>query len=479
MRNLQQAGENPNYEACGVFGIYASNAPVAELTYLGLLSLQHRGQDAAGIAVSIGNTITVVKNSGLLISALDNGQSLASLPNSEFATGHVLYSTSRATSHEEAFLSIQPLIGGKGERLFTVSHNGHIINVSELQEEYQIDGHMSDSELVTQVISHELESKPDLQGAVIEASKKFNGAYSLVIMGNQELIGIRDPKGFRPLMLGELPDGGSVLASELAALDIINAQIVREIEPGELVKITSDGIESVHPFDKEDVTERLCAFEYVYFSRPDNKLLGENVEQTRFRMGQELARIAPVEADIVIGVPNSGISAAYGYVDQSKIPIQQGITKNGYVHRSFIAPSQIERERIVQAKLNVNGDIVDGQKVILVDDSLIRSTTTATMIEELKNKGATEVHLRIASPPYKWPCFYGMNTGDINELVAASMTTDQIREAVGADSLAYLPARNFKMALRMAAKRVCMACMDGRYPTSVPAEDLVVTVPQP
>ena len=434
-----------------------------------MLALQHRGQDAAGIAVSNGDDITVIKERGLVTEALDHGQALVGLRLGEFATGHVRYSTNETATQEQQFRAAQPMFGEQNQQYFTVSQNGHLIDVDELRARNPEDEPVTDSELIVQRIGAEMARGNNLQEAVVNACRGLNGAYTLVVMGQNELIGLRDPNGFRPLKLGTMEGGGSVLASEDAALDIVKSDIVREVKPGELVRITREGVESNFPFGNIQTKQNLCAFEYVYFSRPDNELLGENVEQVRFRMGQQLAIQAPVDADIVIGVPKSGISAAYGFVDVSKIPIKQGLTKNEYVGRSFIAPTQEQRQQTAHIKLNVNQRIVENQRVVVVDDSIIRSTTTATMVKMLRDKGAAEVHLRISSPPYKWPCFYGMGTGKINELIAASMTQEEIRAKLEVDSLAYLSLEGLERSIGKAAGKVCTACITGNYPTHVPA----------
>lgn len=454
-------------EACGVFGIYAPNQPVAELTYRGLLALQHRGQDAAGIAVSDGDTIKVIKNTGLVEEALNHGSVLSGFAPAEFASGHVRYSTSH-TNPQEAIQGAQPMFGEARGVSFTLSQNGHTINAEELEREMEPDRHVTDGELITDLVANELSQGASLARSVAKACNRLNGAYSLVVMGKQELIGIRDPNGFRPLRIGQLKDGGLVLASELAALDIVRAEPVREVHPGELVRINAQGVRSFSPFDKSAIRSNLCAFEYIYFSRPDNDLMGENVEKVRFQCGQELANEAPIEADIVIGVPNSGISATHGFADVSKLPMKQGITKNQYVRRTFIETGQVAREDLVRMKHNVNKPIVDGMRVVVVDDSIVRTTTSQHIVEMLREAGASEIHLRIASPPYKWPCFYGMNTGNIDELVAASMNVEEIRQEIGADTLHYLSIEGLQRSLGQALGKVCMACMTGQYPTPVP-----------
>lgn len=469
MTGEQASFASQNQEACGVFGVYAPDQPVAALTYRALLALQHRGQDAAGIAVSDGATISVVKDIGLVEEALDHGSALSGLGEADFASGHVRYSTSHARS-SDPIRGAQPIFGEAAGTAFTLSQNGHTINCEELERKAGFDQGITDGELIAQIIADGLSQGADLAQSVARACNMLNGAYTLVVMGKQEIIGVRDPNGFRPLRIGQMSDGGLVLASELAALDIVRAEPVREVLPGELVQIDPGGLHSSSPFDKAAVRSNLCAFEYVYFSRPDNDLLGENVEKVRFQCGQELAREAPVDADIVISVPNSGVSATHGFVDISDIPMKQGITKNQYVRRTFIETGQAAREDLVRLKLNVNKPIVEGMRVVVVDDSIIRTTTSKQVVEMLREAGAAEIHLRVASPPYRWPCFYGMNTTDINELAAASMDVEEIREEIGADSLGYLSIEGLERSIGQAAGSVCMACMTGNYPTPVPKE---------
>ncbi len=458
-----------SHEECGVFGIYAPGRDVAALTYRGLIALQHRGQDAAGVAVSNGQDIQVVKDVGLVTEALANGTVLDSLHDGEFASGHVRYSTSKTYTYDEKVRAAQPIIGKRDNRSFALSQNGHTINAEELERESD-DTHqpVTDGELIAQLISGSMSRGVSLAKAVRTAGNYLNGAYSLVVMGQRELIGLRDPRGFRPLVLGALEGGGSVIASEWSALDIVGASYEREIKPGELVQVNHKGqVRSFELPENELPEPALCSFEYVYFSRPDNEMFGENVEQVRFRMGQELAAESPVDADLVLGVPNSGVSAAYGYVDISRMPLKHGLTKNTFINRTFIASTQIEREEMARMKLSANKAVVEGKRVVAVDDSIIRSTTTKAIVSMLKEAGATEVHLRISSPPYKWPCFYGMNTGDINELIAASKTIEEIRREVGADSLEFLTVDAMKRAMGQAAGKVCLACATGNYPTPV------------
>ena len=456
-------------EECGVFGIYAPGEDVAALTYDALFALQHRGQDAAGVAVSYnGGSIMGVADLGKIEEALHFGADLAGLPASGLAIGHVRYSTNETKSKRQA---AQPMMGGDRNTKFALGHNGHLVNYDNLkradpnQEDYP-----TDSRLITDMISRELERGAGLYDALVSSTRQLNGAYSLVVMGENKLFGIRDPKGFRPLMVGKLPNNGWALASEVSALNIIGAEFEREVEPGEFVEIDTEGLKSHKPFDPSEVETKLCAFEFVYFSRPDNVLEGELVASTRRRAGIELAKLFPVEADLVADAPDSGTPAAKGYAYQTGLPLLEALVKNRYVGRSFIAAGQANRENMIDSKFSAVREIVEGQRLVLVDDSIIRGSTTKKLVNMLFKAGAKEVHLRIASAPYAWPCFMGMDTGDRQKLMAKDMSVEEIRAAIGADSLAYLPAESLERTFGRAAGKVCMACMTGEYPIPIPEE---------
>ncbi|MEX1995460.1 MAG: amidophosphoribosyltransferase [Candidatus Saccharimonadales bacterium] len=473
-------GEDKPREECGVYGIYAPGQQVASLTYLGLQVLQHRGQEGAGIAVSSGDYIMAVKDVGLVHQALRGGESLKGLPDGHIATGHVRYGTHIGNSLDDSFRAVQPMIG-KSEKTgieFTVSHNGHILNFDELSQKLPHNGgYATDSELITRLIANELDrdSCPDLPTAITAAVSRLKGAYSLVVMSKDSLLGIRDPHGFRPLVLGELPGSGWVIASETGALDITKAEFKREVEPGEIVEINDTGLNSFHPFERVDPA--LCAFEFVYFSRPDAVMEGENVARTRIRMGKQLAVECPVEADIVIGAPYSGSLAAKGFSDESGIElVEEGLVKNRYVGRSFIVAGQLNRENAVRMKLNANRSFIEGKRTVLIDDSIVRGTTTTEIVKMLRNAGASEVHLRISSAPYRWPCFYGMDTGDPSKLIAVQHEAiNQICQELGADSLEYLSTEGLRLAIGpLAGHKICLACMTGKYPTEVPRDSGVL-----
>ena len=459
-------------EACGVFGVYAPGQPVARLTYLGLFALQHRGQESAGMAVSDGTDMMVVKDQGLVASVFDD-RSLAGL-SGDLAIGHCRYSTTGSSTWRNA----QPAYRGVGERHFALGHNGNLTNTESLVAEAgMLPGAVtSDTDLIAELIAHELGQHPvgegqgegtDLEAAVSAVLPQLEGAFSLVVMDERRIIGVRDPNGFRPLCLGRL-DTGWVLASESPALDIVGAHFVREIEPGEMVVIDAAGPRSRRPFPVSRIEPRLCLFEFVYFARPDTRLYGQSVHQARIHRGEQLAEQAPVEADMVMGVPESGVPAAEGFARRSGIPFGQGLVKNRYIGRSFIAPSQELRARAVHMKLNPLRENLVGKRIVVVDDSIVRGTTQRQLTKMLREAGATEVHLRITSPPVKWSCFYGIDTGDRSELLAASLTIEDIREYLNVDTLAYVQLDRLVAATGAPGAGFCDACFTGDYPVAVP-----------
>ena len=450
-------------EACGVFGVYAPDQPVAHLTYLGLYALQHRGQESAGMAVSDGETIFIDKDMGL-VSNVFNDRRLAAL-SGHLAIGHTRYSTTGSSTWRNA----QPVYRSVGEVQFALAHNGNLVNTAALAEEAgMLPGTVaSDSDLVAELLARDIDSS-DIERALLEHLPRFKGAFSFVLIDESRLIGVRDPNGFRPLCLGKL-DVGWVLASESPALDTIGAHFVREIEPGEMVVIDGDGCRSYHPFG-DAIEPRLCVFEFVYFARPDSRLYGQSVHKARQRMGEQLAEQAPVEADLAIPVPESGVPAAQGFARASGIPYGDGFVKNRYIGRTFIAPSQALRAKAVQMKLNPLRENVLGQRLVVVDDSIVRGTTSREMVRMLREAGAAEVHLRIMSPPYRWPCFFGMDTGDRGELLAANMTIGEIQDFLGVDSLAYLTIDRLLEATGAVNAGFCSACLTGDYPVDVPID---------
>jgi amidophosphoribosyltransferase len=457
-------------EACGVFGVYAPGQPVAHLTYLGLFALQHRGQESAGMAVSDGAAVTVVKDQGLVASVFDE-RTLAGLFG-HLAIGHCRYSTTGSSTWRNA----QPSYRSAGERHFALGHNGNLTNTEQLATDAgMLPGTItSDTDLVAELVGAELARQPeassddrDLERALAQVLPHLEGAFSLVVMDESRVIGVRDPHGFRPLCLGKL-EHGWVLASESPALDIVGASFVRELDPGEMVVIDATGVRSIRPFADERIDPHLCLFEFVYFARPDSRLYGRSVHQARIHMGEQLAEQAPVEADMVMGVPESGIPAAEGFARRSGIPFGQGLVKNRYIGRSFIAPSQELRAQAVRMKLNPLRENIAGKRIVVIDDSIVRGTTQKQLVRMLREAGAAEVHLRITSPPVKWSCFYGIDTGERSELLGANLAVEEIREYLGADSLAYITLDRLVEATGAVGAGFCDACFTGSYPVAVP-----------
>ncbi len=450
-------------EACGVFGVYAPGKDAAHLTYFGLMALQHRGQESAGMAVSDGETATVYKDMGLVAQVFDE-PSLAALPG-HLSIGHTRYSTSGSTVWDNA----QPAFRQVGSTSIGLAHNGNLTNAATLAERLDRTN-LTDSELMLEHIARNVDdARSDgrgLERAVLEALPAFEGAFSLAIMDQGSLIGARDPHGFRPLCLGRLNGTGWVVASETAALDIIGADYVREIDPGEVVVINASGIRSFRPFPATE--PRLCVFEFVYFARPDSVLYDQSVHASRQAMGRRLAQEAPIDADVVVPVPESGIPAAQGFSAASGIPYADGLVKNRYVGRTFIEPTQRLRDRGIRMKLNPIPATLEGRRVVLVDDSIVRGSTTKQLVAMVREAGAAEVHLRVSSPPYRWPCFYGMDTYDPAKLLAASKNVEEIREHLDADGLAYLSLDGLLESTGGKSEEFCTACLSGEYPTELP-----------
>jgi amidophosphoribosyltransferase len=469
---LDDPDDDTPKEACGVFGVYAPGSPVNHLTYLGLHALQHRGQESAGMAVGDGGHLMVVKDMGLVSNVFDK-RTLEALEGGHLAIGHTRYSTTGGSHYQNA----QPVYRPVAENEFALGHNGNLTNTEELAE---LAGMLpgvrsvtSDTDLVAELLQAEIlsaSSRSDgrqLEHALTKVLPLLKGAFSFVLMDQGHVIGVRDPNGFRPLCLGRL-DNGWVLASETPALDVVGAHFVRELEPGEMVVIDATGYRSVKPFPADRINPTLCLFEFVYFARPDAQLYGKSVHGARVRMGEQLAEQAPVEADLVMGVPESGLPAAEGYAKASGIRYGQGLVKNRYIGRTFIAPDQADRSLAVRMKLNPLKDNIAGQRLVVVDDSIVRGTTTRAMIQMLREAGAAEVHLRVSSPPYRWPCFYGMDTGQRGELLAAQLTVDEIREYLNVDSLSYLTLDRLVEATGAVGAGFCDACLTSNYPVEVP-----------
>ncbi len=455
---LDRAGE-----ACGVFGVMGPDIDAARLTYFGLFALQHRGQESAGIAVGDTENITVYKDLGLVAQVFDESV-LAGLPGN-LAIGHTRYSTTGSNSWENS----QPVFRHLGTNGIALAHNGNLTNTESLAATLGPVAASTDSELMTEAIANAMtEQGLDLPDALAAVLPSLEGAFTLAVMDTSTLVGVRDPHGFRPLCLGSLDDSW-VIASETAALDIVGADFIREIEPGEMVVIDADGPRFLEPFPA--TTTDLCIFEFVYFARPDSTLLGHNVHTRRQNMGRSLAEQAPVDADVVVPVPESGIPAAQGFAAVSGIPYSDGLVKNRYVGRTFIQPAQAMRDRGVRMKLNAMPSVISGKRVVLVDDSIVRGSTTQQLVAMVREAGATEVHLRISSPPYRWPCFYGMDTGDRSTLLAADRTTEEIARHLDVDSIVYLSLDNLIAATKSDPESFCTACLSGDYPTRVPLTD--------
>src|SRR4051795_1044316 len=442
---------------CGVFGIYG-HPNAAELTYYGLYALQHRGQESAGIVTSDGKQFRGHKGMGL-VSQIFRGDVLHDLAG-HLAVGHTRYSTTGSSHLRNA----QPLTVDCARGQIAIAHNGNLTNAAQLRDELEARGSIFQTSVDSEIILH-LMAQPSLNGHhnnLIESIRRIEGAYSLVIMTENELIGVRDPHGFRPLCLGRIGDG-YVLASETCALDLIHAKFVRDIEPGEIVAINKDGLTSVQAFP-EHQRRAFCIFEYVYFARPDSNIANRNVYKVRVEMGRQLAREFPLSADVVIPVPDSGNCAALGYSLESGIPYEMAFIRNHYVGRSFLQPSQLIRDFNVRVKLNLIPDLVKGKRVIIVDDSIVRGTTCKARVNNLKEAGAREVHVLVSCPPHMHPCVYGVDFPDRAKLMAANYSLEDIRKYLNADSLHYLSQDGLVKATGLPKDSFCMACYDGDYP---------------
>ena len=450
------------HESCGVFGVYAPNEDVARLTFFALFALQHRGQESAGIATSDGKGLQVCAKMGL-VSQVFSEDSLTRLTG-DIAIGHNRYST-RGSSRVG---NVQPIIVGEGSNTLALAHNGNIINVEYLYKELCDQGYTFRSSTDSEVIANLILSSPekDWVGRIRYAMNRLQGVYSLTIMTHDTLFGVRDPLGVRPLCLGDV-NGGWVIASESCALGHIGASFVREIKPGEIVSISQNGIDSYCV----DVGRRaLCIFEYIYFARPDSVINGRLLYQARQAMGAGLAEEYPVDADLVMGVPDSATAAGVGYALRSGIPLGEGLIKNRYVGRTFIEPHQRIRDLGVKLKFNPLPEILSGKRLVVVDDSIVRGTTTPKVVGLLKRAGAKEVHLRICAPPLRYPCFFGVDMATRRELIAARKTVSEIRDFIGADSLGYLSVEGLIKAVALPKDIFCLACFTGNYPIPVQLE---------
>jgi amidophosphoribosyltransferase len=457
-------GEESPREACGLFGVWAPDEEVAKLIFFGLYALQHRGQESAGIAVSDGSGILVYKDMGLVAQVFSEG-TLATL-GGHLGIGHTRYSTTGSTRWENAQPTFKPTAAGGGVAL---GHNGNLTNTRELAAKVRRRSGgpraTTDSDIVAELLAER--AAGDVEDAIVSLMPELEGAYSLVMMDERTVYGARDPHGIRPLSIGRLAGGGWVLASETCALDIVGAAYVRDVEPGEVVALDDRGLRS-RIFAKPE--PKLCIFEYVYLARPDSVLYERGVHEVRRELGRRLAQEAPVEADMVIGVPDTGPVAAAGFAEESGIPYGEGIVKNRYVGRTFIQPTQTIRQLGIRLKLNPLRSAIRDQRLVVVDDSIVRGNTTRQIVGMLREAGAREVHLRITSPPIRWPCFYGIDMATKAELVASDLAIEEVRAFTGADSLAYLSLASLVAATGSESERFCRACFDGIYPVKAPVD---------
>jgi amidophosphoribosyltransferase len=459
------AADDKLHEECGVFGVFG-HPDAAALVALGLHALQHRGQEASGIVSYDGAEFPSHRGLGLVDDIFHDSAVIAGLKG-KLAIGHNRYATTGGT----LLRNVQPLYGQMTFGGFAVGHNGNLTNAAKLRDELVEHGALFQTTTDTEVIVHlvALSKKSSVIDRLVEALRRVQGAYSLVAAAADMMIGVRDPNGFRPLVLGKF-DGAFVLASESCALDIIGATFVRDIAPGELVVITPQGIQSHHPFEKS--SPRFCIFEYIYFARPDSLVEGHSVYDVRKRIGTELAKESPCDVDLVVPVPDSGVPAAIGFAQQSGIPFELGIIRNHYVGRTFIEPTQSIRHLGVKLKHNANRATIEGKRIVLVDDSIVRGTTSRKIVEMMRGAGAAEVHLRISSPPVQYGCFYGIDTPSRKDLMASHMTIAQMSEFIGADSLAFISEDGMYRAMGEAARnskmpQYCDACFTGDYPVAL------------
>lgn len=462
--------DNKLHEECGVLGMFCPEpADLASQAYYGLYALQHRGQESCGIVVNDDGLFTDYKDTGL-VQQVFTKDVIDRFPNGTMAVGHVRYGTTGGRGRENA----QPIVVNHVKGRMALAHNGNLVNSYELREELELEGSIfhttSDTEVISYVITKERLSAPSIEEAVNRAMDRLQGAYSLVIMSPRKLIAVRDELGIRPLCYGQRGDGEYVVASESCALDALHATFIRDIEPGEILVFSEDGITSIKDHCGKR-KPRLCIFEHIYFARPDSKIDGMYVHEARVRAGQVLAMRHPVHADVVIGVPDSGLDAAVGYSRASGIPNENGFIKNKYIGRTFIEPGQDVRERLVRLKLNTIGSVIKGKRVVMVDDSIVRGTTCAGIVHLLREAGATEVHVRITAPPFTDPCFYGTDIDSKENLIATNHTVEEIAEIIGADSLGYLPEEDLFFLMGDDPEQTfCSACFNGNYPTPAPTK---------
>lgn len=455
-------------EECGVFGVYSGEtSDVASTAYYGLFALQHRGQESCGIVVNDDGVFSGFKDKGL-VNDVFTTEIINSLGEGNIAVGHVRYGTTGSNDRSNA----QPIVVNHIKGKMALAHNGNLINSGELRRELELQGSIfhttSDTEVISYIITKERLSAPSIEQAVNSAMNRIKGAYSLVVMSPSKLIAVRDENGFRPLCYGKTADGRYIVASESCALDAVGAEFVRDIKPGEIVVFEKNGVRSIEDHCKKSPCS-LCVFEYIYFARPDSVIDGCPVHTARQRAGAFLALEHPVQADVVIGVPDSGLDAALGYAKQSGIPYEIGFIKNKYIGRTFIAPGQKSREDKVKIKLNPIAEVAKGKRIVMIDDSIVRGTTSARIVKLLREAGAKEIHMRVSAPPFMNPCYYGTDIDSRENLIACKHSVEEIAKIIGVDSLGYLSVDSVKqIAKGICGTGYCTACFDGNYPTDVP-----------
>lgn len=459
-------------EECGVMGVWG-HKDAARLTYLGLFALQHRGQESAGIVTHNGNELLSYKGLGEVNEVFNEDILAKELPGST-AIGHVRYSTTGSSTLKNA----QPLMVESWRGMVALGHNGNLVNTAELRDRLSREGSIFQSSSDTEVILHLLlkSRKADFLEAFVDALSQVKGAYSMVMLAGNQLIAVRDPNGVRPLCLGEF-EGATVVASETCAFDLIGAKYIRDVQPGEILIVDRSGQRSLFPF--KPVTHRPCVFEYVYFARPDSLVFGQSVQEMRKAYGRQLARETSVEADVVVPVPDSGVFAALGFSQESGIPYDMGIIRNHYIGRTFIDPGDGQRQFKVKVKLNPVSRIIAGKRIVIIDDSIVRGTTSKALVAILRQAGAREVHMRVSSPPVKWSCFYGIDTYERSKLIAAQKSVDEIRQYLDVDSLGYLSLEGMlREARAVGGNTFCTACWDGNYAVEFPAvQDVQLRLP--
>lgn len=454
-------------EECGVFGVFSKNSiEIAPLAYYGLSALQHRGQESCGIAINEDKNIKHYKDIGL-VHEVFTPQVLSQLGQGHSCIAHVRYCTTGGNNRQNA----QPILVNHIKGSLAVAHNGNLVNSYELREELELQGSIfhttSDTEVIAHIITKQRLCSQSIEEAVEKSIPFLKGAYSLLLMSPSKMIALRDPHGFRPLCYGQMQDGTYIIASESTALDAIGATLIREIEPGEIVVFAHEGIKSITTYCNQ-VPPKICSFEYIYFARADSIFDGTSIHQARMRAGEFLAKSHPVEADLVIGVPDSGIDAAIGYAKESKIPYGMGFVKNRYIARTFISPTQEERIEKLKLKLNPILSNIQNKRIVLIDDSIVRGNTTLRLVKLLREAGVKEIHMRVSAPPFKHPCFYGTDIDSQDNLIACKHPISQIKSYLGLDSLGYLSMEGLEYMLQ-GSKGFCHACFSGNYPTPIPS----------